>query len=163
MQLYEPVTLEEIDRPRLLRVVVGLPASGKTTRTIQWVREEPWGRYRCGLDDLRAMQGYRDVTDAGEGQERVVDAAREGQIRWLLRKGVHVAIDTTNLQVGLMERWERIAAACRATVEVDDLRHVPVEECIRRDRARRARGERYVGDDVIEAMAERAKEAGLLP
>ena len=155
-KLYTPVTMKRIDRPKLLRVVVGLPGSGKTTETLKWVREEPWGRFRVGLDPIRESQGYTDVTDAAEGQEAVVDAAREGQVRWLLDLGVHVAIDTTNLQAGILSRWQRLASQHNANLEIVSFTHVPVSECIRRDAERGANGGRLVGRSVIIAMARTA-------
>ena len=89
---------------------------------------------------------------------------QEAAIRWcidasaieLLRRGAIVVIDATNMHPSDAARWERIGAETGCPVRCIDLTEVGVDECIRRDLARRDSGGRYVGEAVIRAMVKRA-------
>lgn len=119
----------------------GLPASGKTTfaRTLQ-----P-SVVRVNRDDLRRMlHGARLYTEWAEDQ---VTTAQQAQVEALLRAGVDVCVDDTNLRDGTLSGWARLAARYGAEFEVHDFTDVPLAECIRRD-AQRSPDDR-VGAEVI--------------
>lgn len=134
---------------RVTRLIAtrGLPASGKTTfaRTLQ-----P-SVVRVNRDDLRRMlHGGRLFTQWAESQ---VDTAQRAQVEALLRAGVDVCVDDTNLRARTLREWARLAARYDATFEVHDFTDVPLEECLRRDANRSA--EDRVGEDAIRRLHER--------
>lgn len=131
----------------------GLPASGKTTRARAWVAASPLTRTRINRDDLRDAMfgGWTGLPE----HETAVTVAQHAAVYDLLRAGWSVAVDDTNLDNGVVHRLHGLAMDAHATVEVWDLRDVPVEVCVQRDRERAARGERHVGEHVIRDKAAR--------
>lgn len=136
----------------------GLPASGKTTKSLAWVRQAPTARARLCRDSIRQevfglsmLPGDAVMGSLGESR---VTLLQEAQAMALLRCGVSVVIDDTNLHDEVVEHWMQIAAQLDATVAIWDLRHVPVEECVRRDLDRQRAGGRHVGEAVIRGMVD---------
>lgn len=136
-----------------LLITRGLPASGKTTFAKQWVAEEPESRARCNRDDLRSMI-YGDPPVFDYAREQVVTAAQHAAVRALLKRGVSVVADDTNLRLKYARAWADLAHEMGAEFEVAEFR-TDAAECVRRDAERIARGERGVGEDVIRDMAAR--------
>lgn len=121
-----------------LVVTRGLPASGKTTRALAWVAEDPEHRARVNRDDLREMlHGARLDTEA---QERQVEIVVRAQVVALLSAGVSVVVDGTALSDAEVDEWRLLADHHGAILEVVDLRDVLLEVCIQRDAARLAGG-----------------------
>ena len=133
-----------------LIITRGLPGCGKTTRALRWVRQNPPGRARINRDDLRGMihnGEFVQRSDGAAGTEQAVIAARNAAISALLRLGVDVVCDDTNLPQRVVRDLNRLAVRAGADVEVWDLTDVPVDECVRRDAARDGRA--HVGAAVI--------------
>jgi predicted kinase len=133
-----------------LVVTRGLPASGKTAWARGWAGEHE-RRARVNRDDMRFMLfgRYWPVP------EDEVTVAQRAAVRALLEAGLSVVVDDTCLRAQDMEAWRELAASAGAGLVVNDsFLGVPVEECIRRDRAR----ERTVGAAVIRAMMRRYEE-----
>ncbi|SET52002.1 phosphatase domain-containing protein [Nonomuraea wenchangensis] len=129
-----------------LYITRGLPGCGKTCMASAWVAEDPEKRARINRDDLRAMV-HDSVYIAGVTEPRIL-TARDAAISALLRKGVDVVCDDTNLPNRTVRDLARVARRAGADFEVWDLTHRSVDECIARDAAR----ERPVGGDVIRGM-----------
>jgi predicted kinase len=127
----------------------GLPGSGKTTKALEWLAEDPTTRARVNRDDLRAMI-YNGVWLGQEGEE-LIRKARDRMIDLFLHSGRSVVCDDTNLSPKAFNDFEKTAYYAGVETEVWDLTDVPLEECIRRDAAR----ERSVGEDVIRTMHEK--------
>lgn len=126
-------------------LLIGLPASGKTTLAKEWVAEDPDARIWLNYDKARLARGMT-VWNRKE-EEEMKKAVREACIS-ALRAGLSVVIDNTNLSKGARAAWAQIAIAEGAEYveqEVD----TPIAECIQRDRTRDAR----VGQAVIDNMA----------
>lgn len=121
----------------------GLPACGKTTMARAWVDEDPVHRARVNRDDFRSM--CHDGAFVKGGTERSIIAARDATIRTLLRKGVDVFCDDTNLPNRSIRDLRKIALLAGAEFEVRDLTDVPVDACLERDAKRGGK----VGPDVI--------------
>jgi predicted kinase len=140
----------------ILYATVGLPASGKTTAARRHVDELPDTRTRVNRDDLRRML-FGKARGLTHAQEDLVTTAQIAAVRGLLLDdGVDtVVVDDTNLNPVHLERLAALAAECGALFQVWDLRGVDVEECVARDAVRCARGEPYVGEDVIRGMHDR--------
>lgn len=140
-------------RPTLY-VMVGLPASGKTTRARQMLARAPLGSMvRLNRDDLRRMAlptGYhRPVGDA----EEAISVMQRAAVTALLTAGYDVVCDDTNLRPDRRGRLCELAESVGARVVSISLADVPVETCVARD-AQRSGVER-VGEDVIRGMHER--------
>lgn len=138
-----------------LIITVGLPGSGKSRRAKKWVDGKPTSRTRVNRDDCRKMMhgGY-----LGTGaQERHVTIGGHAMIEALLRSGVSVVVDDTNLMPAYVDGFRRLAQSCGADFEVWDMTDVDIEVCIARDRVRPA-GE-LVGEEKIRDMWTRHLEA----
>lgn len=136
------------DSPRQLTITVGLPGSGKSTRALAWVAEDPARRARVNRDDLRRMlQGGRLGT---AGQEAAVTAIQHPAVRALLDLGYDVVADDTNLTSAAMHAWQRLADQASAQLVVWDFTDVDVEECVRRDAGRT--GPAHLGETVIRLL-----------
>lgn len=141
--------------PRLI-VLRGPSGSGKTTvagELVQSATEYANGKpvnikmVAISRDEFRAMfNGQR----LGLGrQEQAVTAAQDATVLAVLATGLDVVVHDTNLRDSDIRRFDRLAKQAGAEIHVVDLRDVPMDECIRRDAIRAARGERSVGEDVI--------------
>lgn len=137
-----------------LTITRGLPASGKTT----WARQQPRA-VRVNRDDLRRML-HGGMLGLGWAEKQVTVAQR-AQIEALLRAGVNVICDDTNLRAKIVRELAELALRCGADVVYRDFTDVPVEDCVARDAARDP-AER-VGEDVIRGMFERYLTGRTLP
>jgi predicted kinase len=133
-----------------LIITRGLPGAGKSTRARAWVAKDRAGRARVNRDDLRSM--LHDGVWTGHDTETQIIGARDVLISSLLRRGLDVVCDDTNLPQRTARDLANVAAACAATLEVWDLTDVPVEVCVERDAAR---GSRVVGEPVIRDLHRR--------
>jgi predicted kinase len=137
-----------------LTLTRGLPGSGKTT----WARAQPRA-VRVNRDDLRRMLHGGPI---GLGWAEVqVTVAQRALIEALLRAGVNVICDDTNLRSRALRDLARLGLACGAEILVQDFTDVPLQECIARD-ALRIEGER-VGEDAIRGMHQRYLAGRQLP
>jgi|KBSSwiStaDraftv2_1062776.scaffolds.fasta_scaffold258128_2 predicted kinase len=129
-----------------LTITRGLPGSGKTT----WAKAQPRS-VRVNRDELRRMMHGGWTGDSPE--EMQVTVAHRAAIEALLRKGIDVICDDTNLRARVVRELAELAEECGASVLLKDFTHVSLETCLERDAAR-AEGER-VGEAVIRRMYER--------
>lgn len=139
-----------------LYITRGLPASGKTTKARAWVAVDPVRRARVNRDDVRAQlhdSAFVKQSDDTAGTERTVQAVRDAQIMALLKRGVDVVSDDTNLPTRTARDLRRLALLTGADFEVWDLTDVPYEECLRRNAAREGRAR--VPDDRMLDMYQR--------
>lgn len=130
----------------ILRIYRGLPGSGKTTLARAWVAEDPTVRARVNRDSVRAM--LHDSVFLGPTTERSVMAVRDAAIGSLLRRGVSIACDDTNLPSRVIRDLLALATSAGVPHEVVDLTNVSAEVCIERDAARAV----TVGASVIRDM-----------
>jgi predicted kinase len=134
-----------------LLITRGLPGSGKTTYAKAWVAEDVEHRARVNRDDVRAMLNDSAFVK-GVTETRAI-AARDAAISSLLRLGVDVICDDTNLQQRTARDLAKIAARAGAEVTVVDLTDVPLETCLLRN-SRRA-DKPPVPEDAIRSMHSR--------
>lgn len=144
--------------PGSLRITRGLPASGKTT----WAREQidarpPGEVVRLNRDDLRRSMlptTYRTPVFHAEEQ---VSKVQHGPIVVLLRAGIDVIVDDTNLRAKNVRNLAMLAEQAEAEWHcVDQFLDVPLEECLKRDAGRAD----SVGEDVIRGMWEKFLSGG---
>jgi predicted kinase len=131
----------------LLLITRGLPASGKTTFAEAWVAEDPTHRQRVNRDDLRAMLNgsyfEKGVT------EKTVIAVRDAAITTLLKRGLSVINDDTNLPQRTARDLRDLAVRNGATFDVHDMTDVGLELCLEREFARGKLGTTAEADVII--------------
>jgi predicted kinase len=126
----------------------GLPGSGKSTLAKKMC-EADGNLVRVNKDLLREMLLCNHWVPKKEG---IIQKAVNELIRMSLREGKSIIVDETSLNPVHAENYKRIAAEAGAAYELLKV-ETDVFECIRRDNERKARGERFVGRDVILNMA----------
>jgi predicted kinase len=137
-----------------LTITRGLPGSGKTT----WARRQA-GAVRVNRDDLRTMLHGGAL---GQGwTEKQVTIAQRAQVEALLRAGVNVICDDTNLRARVVRELAELGAKCSADVVMRDFTDVSLEECIARDASRDP--DARVGEDAIRGMHQRYLAGRTLP
>lgn len=118
-----------------LHILRGLPASGKTTFARAWVAADREHRARVNRDDLRMM------TDEGEYVKGVTEgrvlAARDAMISALLKRGISVISDDTNLPSRTVRDLAKLAQHAKADWVITDLTDIPVWECSLRNSERK--------------------------
>ena len=128
-------------------ITIGLPASGKTT----WAKEfcKTNNVVRVNNDDIRELiyekEGHRNWTGEVEKQVRWI---RKAKIVEAAGHNMSVVVDNTHLNPKTLQQIKDFCVDVGFEVELVDFRHVPLEECIRRDSLREAK----VGEKVIRDM-----------
>jgi len=128
----------------------GLPASGKSLWARDQIDKRPAGTIvRLNRDDLRTMCLPSTYGQPEHTAEEHITTIQQAPIVGLLRAGVDVIIDDTNLRTRNVKRLAQIAVKAGAAWEcVDQFLDVPVDECVRRDATR----PNPVGEQVIRGM-----------
>lgn len=133
-------------------MLVGLPGSGKSTWARAWLREHP-DYVRVNNDAIRLQLFGERYNPETEGAVR---AARIHMVRRALAEGRSVVVDNCNITTVAQRETRALAREVGAAVRVVSMLHVPVAECIRRDRLR----EYPVGANVIRRFASTAALGG---
>jgi predicted kinase len=141
-----------------LVITRGLPASGKSTWARSWVSQDPIGRARVNRDDLRANLYGTDRPV--HQQESAITVVQQAAVKALLLAGRSVVVDDLHLRARYVTAWATAAQEVNATFAVQDFTDVPVQECVRRDAERGARGDRAVGAKLIEDLHARFLASG---
>lgn len=127
-----------------LIILVGLPASGKSTKAAE-ILKASGNAVRINKDLLRTMLHCDKWT--GNNEKATKQAAR-ALAQHFLQAGRTVVIDETNLRPGTLQGWKDLAVSLGAHIEVVNV-DTPLEECLRRDSQRT----KPVGESVIIGMA----------
>jgi len=123
----------------------GLPASGKTTRAKEIMRDA--GNYvRVNRDQLRPML-HGDVKWSGK-KEKVTRFVQKSMVADMLAKDYSVIVDDTNLRDADRERWSQVSREQNAKFEVVEM-DTSYEDCLERDESR----ENGVGAHIVTSMA----------
>lgn len=122
----------------------GLPGSGKTHFAKEYLEANPNTVLVC-KDDLRAMLFNSAWTG---NREKFILKARDFIVSSALESGRSVIVHDTNFHPKHEARLKELAKQYKAELEVRDLTHVPVEQCIHNDLHR----EDSVGEKVIREM-----------
>jgi predicted kinase len=136
-------------------VLVGLPASGKSTFANELLLKEPGQWVRSNKDSLREMA---HASYWSGGNEKFILKLRDQIILMALESGKHVIVDDTNFGKHIDHIRELVKDL--AVVEVNDsFLQVSLEECIRRDSKR----PKPVGKGVILEMYRKYVEVAAPP
>lgn len=135
----------------------GLPASGKTTWARKWVAEAPTERHRVNKDDFRYMlnAGY---FEKGITEKLMLDA-RDAAVSALLKDGIDVVCDDTNLPSDSLKRLVKLAETAGTDFEVEDFTDVSLDICLERNKVRAE----HIDDDVITVMHDKFLKGKDLP
>jgi predicted kinase len=130
-------------KEKKIKVLVGLPGSGKSTWALSWVQNNPdW--IRVNRDDFRFMLKGLPFLDSKA--ETAITKMVTDSVETALLSGYNVVLDNTHCRLKyineLVKRFGEMA-----TVEFQYF-DVSTDECIRRDSLR----ERQVGETVIRKM-----------
>lgn len=133
-----------MNRPSLI-LLVGIPGSGKTTYSEQYIEKHP-DAVHLSSDKIRAELWGNEAT---QGDNNEVFSLMQSRAIEALNNGMSVVYDATNIT-----RKDRsyIVTLCPKFAKIEA--HVvfaPIETCIERDAAR----ERTVGKEVINKMLKR--------
>lgn len=143
-----------------LVILRGLPGSGKDTFALYWVKQDPLGRMRVNRDLIRE-QMYGEFV-LGHEREQVVSHVQRAMVEAGLREGKSVIVSDTNLRAATVRDWKKVAKKFSAAVSVVDI-DTPLDECIRRNKARGDAGGRYVPEHVIRDFHNRYMRKGKFP
>ena len=138
-----------------LTLVAGLPGSGKSTLAREIAGKNPGKSVIVERDMIRydimgLTQGEYDFDHKTE--QEVTDKQQE-LVRMYLKNGLDVIVSDTNLRDKYLRNFMRVAEEVEASVIFEDLRNLPLEEALRRNKMRSA--EKVVPDEVIRSMHER--------
>lgn len=126
-------------------VLIGLPASGKSTFCKEFIHFNPEYR-RVNKDSIREMLNFSDWSPLNE---KLVQHVRDCIIHEIIRMGFSVIIDDTNLQVIHHKTFNEIAELYGIEIEYKYF-DVSVRDCIERDSRRE--GKARVGESVIHRL-----------
>lgn len=112
----------------------------------KWVAEDPKVRVRANRDDIRLMINGEYL--GTRAQEDITTAARDAMVIKMLRVGMNVIADDTNLRWSHITHMRRIAELTGSEFRIRSFLHVSANTCISRDHNR----PHPVGADVINGM-----------
>ena len=135
-------------------ILRGLPGSGKSTLAAKMHADT--GAEIVNRDAIR-MALHGTYWSGEEEKEDEVTVYEQSLIVDNVKKGRDVIVDATNLNPVHFDSLVRAAEYFGAHVEVITLR-TSIEQCIANDSARRERGDRFVGEEVIRKLAELSPE-----
>ncbi len=135
-------------------ILRGLPGSGKSTLAAKMHADT--GAEIVNRDAIR-MALHGTYWSGEEEKEDEVTLYEQSLIVDNVKKGRDVIVDATNLNPVHFDSLVLAAEYFGAHVEVITLR-TSIEQCIANDSARRERGDRFVGEEVIRKLAELSPE-----
>lgn len=142
-----------------LRILRGIPGSGKTTHAMEWLNEAP-RRFRSNRDDMR-INLFGQYVLPKEDEKRITKI-QYGEIELHLKAGIDVIVDDTNLRASTVRDLLKIAGKVGADVEHKDF-PIDEDEAVHRNRERGARGERSVPEVVVRDFYSRYMGKGKFP
>lgn len=131
-------------------ILVGLPASGKSSWSREHVAENP-NTVIVNNDTIR--NDYMDqnkITKWSPQVEEVVRVQRELAVRTAKNRSQNVILDNTHMNPKTRRQTVEFCEGLGYTVELVDFQHVSVNECVKRDAQREGRAR--VGEKVIRDM-----------
>lgn len=138
-----------MSRDRKVKGLIGLPASGKSTWTKEFLKKNPdW--VSVSRDDFRYM--FRNEDKVEPKGEEMITSLVVTSVRAALSKGYNVILDETHCKISSIKHTIE-AYKDMASVEFMYF-DVPVRVCLERN----AKRERKVPEDVIERMARSLKD-----
>ena len=144
------MTVIDFANPPGILVLMGLPASGKSTLALQWVARDPANRMRVNYDEMRETL-YGPGWKFNRAQEASMKAEAFRQAKsWIDANPYEhsVVVDNLNLTEGARKPWLDLARSLNVPVDVHEM-DTNMNDCVRQDRYRQKR----VGEAVINRWA----------
>jgi len=126
---------------------VGLPGSGKTTWTKNFIKSNP-NYIRVNRDDIRDMISGHDYVFSREAENQVTDIQNDLLIKFM-KEGKNIIVDDTNLNKSTVLKLHKLGRRYNYSVELNSFLGIDVDTCIERAAKRT---ERVVSADVIMNM-----------
>lgn len=126
-----------------LIVLQGCPCSGKSTWAKEYLKDNE--AVYVNRDSIRCELNGGKYTLKKEDKVTALETFRviEG-----LDKGSDVIVDATNLNPKTIKKWQRLADLKGAEINFKEF-YVPIEEAIKRSKARKAEGGLYISKAVM--------------
>lgn len=126
-----------------LIVLQGCPCSGKSTWAKEYLKDNE--AVYVNRDSIRCELNGGKYTLKKEDEVTAIESYRviEG-----LDKGSDVIVDATNLNPKTIKKWQRLADLKCAEIDFKEF-YVPIEEAIKRSKARKAEGGLYISKAVM--------------
>lgn len=152
-----------------LTLMAGLPGSGKSTLAREVARKNPGRSVIVERDMVRydIMGLEQGSYDFDYNTENKVTVKQEDMIRTYLKNGLDVIVSDTNLREKYLKNFMRLAEELDAEVDFIDLRDIPLDEVLRRNKLREK--VKHVPEEVILKMHEnfvrqiKKNKFGILP
>jgi predicted kinase len=130
----------------IIEILVGIPASGKSTYAIEKVRDNS-DYIRINRDSLRMMFSGSYLVDYSV--EKIITEVEYDIIDSVLNAGKSVVVDNTHLRLKYIRPYfDKFTDHAEIRIKIFD---ISIEDAIERDKGR---GEKMVGRGVIERMYE---------
>ena len=128
----------------IIEILVGIPASGKSTYAIEKVRDNS-DYIRINRDSLRMMFSGSYLVDYSV--EKIITEVEYDIIDSVLNAGKSVVVDNTHLRLKYIRPYfDKFTDRADIKINIFD---ISIGDAIERDKGR---GEKMVGSDVIERM-----------
>lgn len=124
----------------------GIPTSGKSTYSEQWVKNGR-RRMRVSRDDIRILLFSEYTHD----HEPTVTKVEDAMVNAGLAAGYSVIVDDTNIKMAYVSRFASIADAYGVPWRVKSF-DITLEEALRRNLRRAAETAKFIPEDVIRKM-----------
>ena len=141
---------------QIVKILRGIPGSGKSTHAFAWLRKDPLNRARVNRDGIR-YENFGSYVLPPE-LETIVTAIQIETFTELIRKGKSVIVDDTNLRAKTIKPFLEIAARYDVPVIYEDIDvelKVALENNSKRDR--------QVPDEIIKKMFNNFQKRGAFP
>jgi hypothetical protein len=109
---------------QIIKLVRGIPRSGKTTQAHAWVAENPGWRLRISKDDLR-QQLFGQQLGLDRHQEETVATLEHAMATAALKAKLSIVVDADNLRLKDVRDWQSKAEKLSIPLEIEDVWAVP--------------------------------------
>lgn len=142
-----------------MTIFQGLPGSGKSTEAEKLVQTSNGHAVRVNRDDIRVEVAGPNYSRPIGKVEKVVTKLQMERLEAALKAGKNAISDDTNLNVRTVQGLLRLATKFDAEVIVHQV-DVPLEVALKRNKLRGDAGGRFVPEEVIRGMADKAYDDG---
>jgi predicted kinase len=141
---------------QIVKILRGIPGSGKSTVAFAWLRKDPLNRARVNRDAIR-YDNFGSYVLPPE-LETLVSKIQIDNFTTLLARGKSVIVDDTNLRAKSIKPFLEVAQRYNVPVTYEDI-DVELKIALERNSKR----ERQVPDEIIKKMYKSFQSRGAFP